>query len=65
MARILRMRKLFTAQNAAIVDAIRRVADRLAPGMGVNGYVIGCDNGRGFNSRFGNRTDSMSDEITA
>ncbi len=53
MARILRMRKLFTAQDAAIVEAIRRMADGLAPGMGVNGRVIGCGNGRGFSSCFG------------
>ena len=54
MARILRMRKSFTACFAVNVGTIRRTADRLAPGMGVNGCVIGRDSGRGFSSRFGN-----------
>jgi hypothetical protein len=31
------MRKLFTAHRAVNVGVIRRMTDRLAPGMGVNG----------------------------
>jgi hypothetical protein len=49
----LRMRKTIAALCAVNVSTIRRMADRLAPGTGVNGRVIGCGNGRGFDSRFG------------
>jgi len=53
MACNLRTRKSIAAFCAVNVGAIRRMADRLAPGMGVNGCVIDCGNGRGFDSRFG------------
>jgi len=53
MERNLRMRKSIPAPFAVNVGAIRRIADRLAPGMGVNGCVFGCGNGRGLDSRSG------------
>jgi hypothetical protein len=53
MACNLRVRKSFAARCAVNVGTIRRMADRLAPGMGVNGCVIGCGNGRGFDSQTG------------
>ncbi|ALD89914.1 hypothetical protein CR3_0662 [Cupriavidus gilardii CR3] len=50
----LRSRKSIAAHCAVNLVTIRRMTDRLAPGMGVNGCVIGCGNGRGFSSRFEN-----------
>ncbi len=46
----LRMRKSIAAHYAVNVGTILRMADRLAPEMGVNGCAIGWCDGRGFDS---------------
>jgi hypothetical protein len=65
MARNLRLRKSFTAHCTANEDAIRRMTDPPAPGMGVDGCVIGCSTRRGFDSRFGIELPRKADEVEA
>lgn len=50
----LRTRKSIAAHYAVNVGAIHRMTDRFVPEVGVIGCVIGCGDGRGFSSRFGN-----------